>query len=94
MRRWGRVPICEASMPDHELGIRTHTTLPRKARKEIIQGIEIDLQGIRVERIISRREQKHVFNFGVERKAEKQARFGCKKPWARFRYNMINEVDE
>jgi hypothetical protein len=46
MRIWGRVPICESSRPDHELGIRTHATLMRKARKEVIQGIEIDMQEI------------------------------------------------
>jgi hypothetical protein len=38
MRRWGRVPICKASKPDHELGIQTHTTLLRKERKEVIRG--------------------------------------------------------
>jgi hypothetical protein len=40
MRRWGRVPICKASRPDHELGIQTHATLLRKERKEVIHGTE------------------------------------------------------
>jgi hypothetical protein len=57
-------------------------------------GTETDLQGSRLERTILRREEKHVFDFGVERKDEKQARFGCKKPWAGFRYKMINEADK
>jgi hypothetical protein len=57
MRRWGRVPICKASRPDHELGIQTHTTLLRKERKEVIRGTETDLQGSRVEKTISRREE-------------------------------------
>jgi hypothetical protein len=88
MRRW------KASRPDHELGIQTHTTLLRKARKEVIWGTETEGQESRVERTISRREEKHVFDSGVERKAEKQARFGNKKPWAGFRYKLINEDDE
>jgi hypothetical protein len=57
MRRWGRVPICKASRPDHELGIQTHATLLRKERKEVIRGTETDLQGSRVEKTISRREE-------------------------------------
>jgi hypothetical protein len=38
MRIWGRVPICKTSRPDPELGIQNHTTLLRKARKEVIHG--------------------------------------------------------
>jgi hypothetical protein len=49
------------------------------------------MQGSIVERKISRREEKHVFYFVVERKDDKQDRFCCKKPWAGFRYNLINE---
>jgi hypothetical protein len=40
MRRWGRVPICKASRPNHELGIQTHATLLRKERKEVISWEE------------------------------------------------------
>jgi hypothetical protein len=57
MRRWGRVPICKAFRPNHELGIHTHATLLRKERKEVIQGIETDLKSSRVERTIWRREE-------------------------------------
>jgi hypothetical protein len=35
MRRWGRVPIFKTFIPDHELGIQTHTTLPRKEREDL-----------------------------------------------------------
>jgi hypothetical protein len=94
MRRWGRVPICKVSMPDHELGIQTHETLLRKAIKEVIRGIEGDMQESRVEKTILRREETMFFNSGVERKDEKQARFGYKKPWAGFLYKMINEANE
>jgi hypothetical protein len=38
MRRWGRVPICKATKPNHELGIQTHVTLLRKEIKEVIRG--------------------------------------------------------
>ena len=40
------------------------------------------------------RRGEHVFDSRVERKAEKQAHFGCKKPWAGSHYKLINEVDE
>jgi hypothetical protein len=38
MRRWGRVPICKNSRPEHEMGMQTHETLLRKERKEVIHG--------------------------------------------------------
>jgi hypothetical protein len=69
MRRWGRVPISKASKLDHELGIQTHTTLLRKARKEVIRGTEADLEERKVEKTISRREESMFFDSRVERKA-------------------------
>jgi hypothetical protein len=35
---WGRVAICNTSIPDHDLGIQTHTTFFRKEIKEVIRG--------------------------------------------------------
>jgi hypothetical protein len=60
MRRWGRVPICKASRPDHELGIQTHTILLRKERKEVILWAEADLRGSRVERPISKKRKERL----------------------------------
>jgi hypothetical protein len=36
----------------------------------------------------------HVFDSQVERREEKQARFGCKNPWEGFLNKLINEADE
>jgi hypothetical protein len=75
MRKWGRVPIYKASRPNHELGIHTHTTLLRKPRKEVILGTKEDRKDNRVEKNISRREERRFFDSGIERKTENQARF-------------------
>jgi hypothetical protein len=67
MRRWGRVPICKTSRPDHELGIQTHTTLLRKERKEVIRG----------QRQICAREQSRKTN--LEKRKERLQLSGSRK---------------
>jgi hypothetical protein len=94
MRRWGRVPICKDSRPYHDLGFQNHTTLMRKARKEVFLGTEEDLQGSKIEKKNLQKTREHGFDSRVERKDDKQACFGCKNPWVGSRYKMINEDDE
>ena len=68
MRRWARVPICKAFKVDHEFGIQTQEKLLRKERKEVIWGTEVDLQGSRVEKTISRREESMFFTLELREK--------------------------
>jgi hypothetical protein len=41
----------------------------RKERKELIRGTKTDLQGIKEEKTISRREESRLFDSGVEKKS-------------------------
>jgi 5S rRNA maturation endonuclease (ribonuclease M5) len=93
MRRWGRLPIYKASIPDQRAGDSDPCNRARKERKEVILSAEADLRGSRVERTISRRE-KSACNSLVPRRTEKQAHSGCKKLLAHFQSKLINEVEE
>jgi hypothetical protein len=76
------------------MGIQTHATLLRMEIKEVIWGAETDLQDSRVDKTLSREEQGRYFDSKVERKSKKKSCFGCKKPGAGFRYNLINGADK
>jgi hypothetical protein len=38
MRGWGRLPICKASKPDHELEIRATRNIAKKSKKGSVVG--------------------------------------------------------
>jgi hypothetical protein len=93
MRRWGRVPICKDSRPNHELGIWTHATLLRKERKEVISWAKEDMRGRRVERPISSREKK-LAALWFEGELRNKLVLGARRCWQHFQSKLINRADE
>jgi hypothetical protein len=81
MRRWGRVLICKASRPDHELGIQTNATFLRKVRKEVIQrGQRQTCKKQSREKNLEKRRE-HVFvTLELREKLRSKLIFGCKNP--------------
>jgi hypothetical protein len=98
MRRWGRVPICKTSRPDHELGIQTHTTLLRKERKEVIWWAEeIKKRGIVEEaewRDQSPEERRVLATLWFEGELRNKLVLGARSCWQHFQSKLINGVDE
>jgi hypothetical protein len=94
MRRWGRVPICKASRPDHELGIQTHTTLLRKERKEVIWGTEGRSARKQSGENDLQKRRERFSTLELKGKLRSKLVLGARSHGKGFRYKMINEADE
>jgi hypothetical protein len=93
MRRWGRVPICKTSRPDHELGIQTHTTLLRKERKEVICG-QRQICEEAESKDQSQEEKRVLATLWFEGELRNKLVLGARSCWQGFHSKMINGADE
>jgi hypothetical protein len=91
MRRWGRVPICKDFIPDHEMGIHTHTIFLRKERKERIRWVEADLRERERSRKTNLQKERRVLaSLSFEGELGNKLVMGVRSCWKHFHSKMIN----